>query len=267
MRPSRTARRRSPGGIGARGEGRGNDDMSPSPPSAARVAAIVPAFNEQASLADVVSALKATAQVDEVIVVSDGSTDETAAIGRALGVKTIHHKRNIGKAVAMATGVAHTQAPLLVFVDGDILNLSSYVVEMLISPVASGQAAMNIGLRNRGWLVNAVHRRTGPLLSGIRCLRREVFEAVPEEYLAGYRIETALNWACDRLGLRCQTTVLYALKHLVKEKKRGLLAGARARLDMFASVFAAWLRLRLTRPDLRRRGAPPGAQPELEYIN
>jgi glycosyltransferase involved in cell wall biosynthesis len=239
-----------------------------SPPSRpARVAAIVPAFNEQASLAEVVSALKATPQVDEIIVVSDGSTDETAAIGRALGVRTIHHKRNSGKAVAMATGVAHTEAPLLVFVDGDILNLSSYLVELLISPVASGQAAMNIGVRHRGWLVNAIHRRTGPLLSGIRCLRREIFEAVPEEYLAGYRIETALNWACRRLGLRRQTTVLYSLKHLVKEKKHGLLAGVRARLDMFASVFVAWLRLCLTRPDLRRRGAPAGARPELEYLN
>jgi glycosyltransferase involved in cell wall biosynthesis len=241
--------------------------MTPSPLGGARVAAIVPAFNEQETLADVVSALKSTPLVDEVIVVSDGSTDETAAIGRALGVKTIHHKRNSGKALAMATGVAHTQAPLLVFVDGDILNLSSYLVELLIAPVASGEAAMNIGVRNRGWLINAIHRTTGPLLSGIRCLRREVFEAVPEEFLAGFCIETALNWSCRRLGLRRSTTVLYHLKHLVKEKKRGLLAGARARLDMFWSVFAAWLRLHLERPVLRRRGAPPGARPELEYLN
>lgn len=241
--------------------------MSPSPIGGGRVAAIVPAFNEQQSLAEVVSVLKATPLVDEVIVVSDGSTDETARIAHALGVKTIHLKRNCGKAVAMATGVAHTGAPLLVFVDGDIRNLTSHLVELLITPVLNGRAAMNIGVRNRGALLNAVHRRTGPLLSGIRCLRREVFEAVPEEFLEGFRIETALNWACRRLALRRETTVLYEIKHLVKEKKRGLLAGARARCEMFASVFAAWLRLHLVRPELRPRGAPPAARPELEYLN
>jgi glycosyltransferase involved in cell wall biosynthesis len=230
---------------------------------AGRIAAIVPAYNEQETLAEVLTVLKATPLVDEVIVVSDGSTDHTPAVGRALGVRTLQLKRNHGKATAMATGVAHTAAPFLLFVDGDILNLTSEVVTQLITPVVAGRSDMTIGVRNRGRLVNAVHRQTGPLLSGIRCLRREIFEAVPEEFLDGFCIETALNWSCRRLRRRTSTIVLYNLKHLVKEKKRGLAAGGRARLEMFAAVFAAWLRLRWTRPDLRRHGAPR-LVPELE---
>jgi polyisoprenyl-phosphate glycosyltransferase len=228
-----------------------------------RVAAIVPAYNEQETLAEVLGVLQATPLVDEVIVVSDGSTDDTPAVGRALGARTLQLKRNHGKATAMATGVAHTDAPYLLFVDGDILNLTTDLVAQLIDPVVHGRSAMTIGVRNRGRLVNAVHRQTGPLLSGIRCLRREVFEAVPEEFLDGFCIETALNWACRTLRCRMTTIVLYNLKHLVKEKKRGLAAGVRARLEMFASVFAAWLRLHWTRPDLRPNGAPHLC-PELE---
>lgn len=232
-----------------------------------RVAAIVPAFNEEETLVDVVTVLKSTGTIDEVLVVSDGSTDETVRISRSLGVKTIHLHQNYGKAMAMAIGVAHTDAPVLVFVDGDILNLSEYLLGQLIEPVVSGRSEMCIGIRHRGWLINFFHARTGPLLSGIRCLKREVFEAVPDEYLQGFTVETALNWACRRLGLRTTTVVLCNLRHMVKERKRGLAAGARARYEMFRAVFSAWLALTWKRPGLRRGAPSRAARPQLDYIN
>jgi glycosyltransferase involved in cell wall biosynthesis len=218
------------------------------------VTAVVPAFNEEETLTEVLSVLRATELVDETIVVSDGSTDDTVGVAHAMGCKIIQLHENQGKGVAMAVGVAHTGSPILVFVDADILNLSEYLLRRLIEPVLDGRTAMNIGIRSRGWLVNAVHRRTGPLLSGIRCLRREIFAAVPEDYLTGFRIETAMNWTCRRLGLHCSTTVLYGLKHRVKEKKLGLLAGARSRMWMFSAVFQAYLSLILNPPTLRRQG-------------
>ncbi len=232
-----------------------------------RVAAIVPAYNEEETLADVLSVLKSTDLVDEALVVSDGSTDQTVGVAQALGIKGIHLKVNQGKGVAMAVGVAHTTAPILVFVDGDILQLSEYLLSQLIDPVVQGEVAMSIGVRNRGWLINMLHRRTGPLLSGIRCLRREVFEAVPAEYLEGFRIETALNWACHELRLKATSTVLYGLKHRVKEKKRGFVAGLNARFAMFSSVFIAWLTLKLRPPVLRRIDVPAATRPELDYID
>jgi len=233
---------------------------------AARVAAIVPAFNEQETLADVLKVLKETPLVDEIVVVSDGSTDDTVTIARAMGVRTIHLRRNHGKGTAMATGVAHTTAPVLVFVDGDIMNLSGYLLYQLIDPVVSGGAAMNVGIRHRGWLLDAIHARVGPLLSGIRCLERRVFEALPEETLGGFAAETALNYSCRRQGLVLTTTVLYDLKHLVKERKRGLVAGSRARLEMFVSVFTAWIGLHLDQPVLGIQPPRPTLRPGLDYI-
>ena len=235
------------------------------PSAEPRVAAIVPCYNEQETLAEVLSVLKATPLIDEIIVVSDGSTDETVAISRNLQLKTIHLRQNRGKGTAMAVGVAHTGAGILVFVDGDILNLTRELLDRLIEPVVSGRSDMNIGIRNRGELVNAFHRRTGPLLSGIRCLRREVFEAVPEE-IEGFAIETALNWSAQQLGARVTTLVLRNLKHLVKEKKRGFVKGARARCEMFASVFRAYLYLTVRQPRLGR-ALPGRLESELEYIN
>ncbi|HSF43623.1 MAG TPA: glycosyltransferase family 2 protein [Thermoanaerobaculia bacterium] len=241
--------------------------MRSAPANDLRVAAIVPAYNEEATLTEVLSVLKATPGIDEILVVSDGSTDGTVEIARSLGLRTIRLRENQGKGRAMAIGVAHTDAPVLLFVDGDILNLTKDLLTRLIEPVVSGRSDMNVGIRHRGAVINALHRRTGPLLSGVRCLKREVFEAVPETHLEGFAIETGLNWACRELGQRITTTVMHNLKHLVKEKKRGLVEGSRARYKMFAAVFKAWVSLKLDRPDLRRAPDHPLFKPELEYIN
>ena len=233
-----------------------------------KIAAIVPAYNEAETLSEVLNVLQATPLIHEVLVVSDGSNDDTVKIARSHGVKTIHLRQNQGKGMAMAVGVAHTDAALLTFVDGDILNLTTEQLTRLIEPVLSGRSDMNVGVRDRGPALNDFQRRHGPLLSGIRCLRREIFEAVPESHLEGFAVETGLNWACGELGMRITTTVLRNLKHLVKEKKRGLVSGFRARMRMFAAVFGAYTVLQLNPPSLRSVvPRPQGLQPELEYIN
>src|SRR6185369_14906555 len=240
-----------------------------------QVTAIVPAYNEEETLAEVLSVLKSTPVIQEILVVSDGSTDGTVEIARSLKLRAIHLRENRGKGTAMAVGVAHTDADVLLFVDGDILNLSGSLLEQLMEPVLAGTSDMNVGIRHRGAFLNAWQRHNGPLLSGIRCLRREIFEAVPESHREGFAIETGLNWACRELGLRTTTTVMYNLKHLVKEKKRGLWRGATARVRMFAAVFGAYLVLSFKRPVLRpaRSAAhasdqqPSLYQAELDYIN
>ena len=232
-----------------------------------RVAAIVPAYNEEATLTEVLSILRTVPAIHEVLAVSDGSTDGTVEIARNLGVRTIHLRRNHGKGRAMAVGVAHTDAEILLFVDGDILNLTVDLLNRLVEPVLSGSSDMNVGIRHRGQIINAIQSHTGPLLSGIRCLRREIFAAVPESHLEGFAVETGLNWACRQLGCCRTTTVMHNLKHLVKEKKRGLVQGSRARFEMFAAVFGAYLHLQVEPPPLRQGPTAPAFKPELEYIN
>lgn len=227
--------------------------MSASPPEQEpRIAVIIPAFNEAETLSAVLDALEGMSLGGEWVVVSDGSTDDTPAIARRHGVRTLELAHNRGKGLAMAAGVAVTRAPVLLFVDGDILNLHAAMVRQLVEPVLSGQVGMNVGIRHRNPLFDRVQCRFGPLLSGIRALRREVFQAVPEPYLRGFRVETALNHCCRRLGRPVRVTVLYDLAHRVKEHKRGFWPGLGARLQMFTVVFLAWLRLTLTRPTLNR---------------
>ncbi|MGH9464149.1 MAG: glycosyltransferase family 2 protein, partial [Thermoanaerobaculia bacterium] len=229
------------------------DQPGPTRRARPRVAAVVAAFNEAETLPGVLDALRRTAGVTEVILASDGSTDETVRIGRAAGACVLDLQPNGGKAFALAAGVAVTACPVLLFVDADLAHLDPRLLEDLIEPVAAGRVAMNVGIRHRGRLLDAAVTRCGPLLSGVRCLERAIFEAVPEPFLSGFQVETALNWVCRELGLPVETTVLRGVRHRVKEEKRGLWRGLRARLTMFSSVFAAYARLRFDPPPL----APP----------
>jgi glycosyltransferase involved in cell wall biosynthesis len=207
--------------------------------------AIIAAYNEEGTLADVVRGLQASPLIDEIIVVSDGSTDRTVEIARSLDVKTIALRENQGKGYAMRVGVDNASHDVLFFVDGDMYNVADAHIEALVAPVLRGECDMNIGVRNRGALLNFFHlqMQCGPVLSGIRVMTREVFEAVPQQYQAAYKIEAALNCFCSREGYRQRHTVIHNLNHVLKETKRGLADGLVSRGRMMREVFLVLLDL------------------------
>jgi glycosyltransferase involved in cell wall biosynthesis len=209
------------------------------PSARVRTTAIIAAYNEEGTIADVCRALTASPLIDEVIVVSDGSDDRTVEIARTFdGVRTIALRENQGKGFAMHVGVDNASHDILFFVDGDMYNVTNEHIESLVTPVLRDECDMNIGIRDRGDLLNFFHLKMqfGPVLSGIRVMRREVFDAVPPQYQAAYKIEAALNTFCSRAGFRQRHTVIRNLNHVLKESKRGLGAGLKSRWRMSREV-------------------------------
>lgn len=205
-----------------------------------RTTAIVAAYNEEKTIAAVLRALTGSPLIDEVIVVSDGSEDRTVDIVRGFeGVRTVALRENHGKGYAMSVGVANASYDTLFFCDGDMYNVTEEHIAALITPVLRGECDMNIGVRDRGEVANFFHLKLkfGPILSGIRVMKREVFETVPPQYQSHYKIEAALNCFCSRAGYRQQETVIYGLDHVIKESKMGLADGLHARWRMSREVF------------------------------
>ena len=204
------------------------------------VSAVVAAYNEEKTIGDVLGVLAASPLIDEIIVVSDGSSDSTVDICRSFtGVTTIALRENQGKGYAMRVGVQYARHDVLFFVDGDMVRLTDGHIRSLLVPVLGDECDMNIGVRNRGLIKNFFHleMKVGPVLSGIRVMRRAVWETVPLRYQERFKIEAALNFFCSRAGYRQRQTIIYNLGHVIKESKRGIRAGLQSRWEMSREVF------------------------------
>ena len=99
-----------------------------------RVSVIIPAFNEQDSLENVIRAAAKRKEVDEIIVVDDGSTDATADVARGCGATVVAVDRNRGKGHAIKLGAGRATGEILLFLDADLKNLDAGKIKSLVEP-------------------------------------------------------------------------------------------------------------------------------------
>lgn len=191
---------------------------------------IIPARDEAPTIAAVIGAALAARGVVRVIVVDDHSTDTTAAVAQSAGAEVIRSRGNGSKALALATGVEATSSEVLVFFDADIVGATPAHFESLAAPVSNG-FAMSLGLVDYGRLRNAFYARLPPI-TGLRAVRRSVFEAVAPERRNGFQIEIMINEVVARGGMRTAIQTLAGTRHRSKVAKLGMRRGVRAHAAM-----------------------------------
>lgn len=210
------------------------------------VCAIIPALNEETTVASVVRAAKNASLIDDVWVVSDGSTDKTAACAKEAGAQVVVHATPQGKAQAMQAGVEASGADVLVFLDADLIGLTSAHVDALASAVCRGEVMMHVGLRDRGAFLTEL-TRVLPLIAGERALTRRAWMAVPTSLKQGYMIEIALNQTVRHLGGSIRRTALAGLTFRRKHQKVSLLRAGQGYVKMWMDIFRAYVLFPLTR--------------------
>ena len=210
------------------------------------VCAIIPAFNEEQTIIDVIEIAQSSQLIDEIIVISDGSTDKTVERARATGVLVCERKRQHGKGQALLHALPKTNAEVLLFLDADLIGLTRDHLERLLLPAASGARAMNVGLRDRGAFITKIIHKL-PLISGERALKREVIEQIPPEFLQGFMVETALNYHCRMHGLAYGAVVLSGLSIRTKYEKVGYLKGVIQYTQMTFEIIQAHLAIRIAK--------------------
>ncbi|MFS8477775.1 MAG: glycosyltransferase [Micromonosporaceae bacterium] len=222
-----------------------------------RAAVIIPAHNEDATVGAVVSASREAALVGEVVVVDDGSTDDTAATAVASGARVVANAQR-GKGEAMLTGARATDAEVLVFLDADLTGLRPDHVDRLARPVLDGSVAMTVGLFDRGPLLNPVFLWLLPRLAGERAMRRELLLTLHPRDTRGYRMEAALNSHVVHRGGRVRPFVLDGMFHRTKEQKESVaLVGLVRKVGMLSVAMWEYLayQLRAAARTLVRRSA------------
>lgn len=209
------------------------------------VAVIVPAFNEEQRIGNVLRAALKAKLVDEVIVVSDGSTDKTAEVARRIpGVMVLDLSWNIGKGGAMAEGVRSTKADIVAFVDADLVGLSPDHIDQIIRPLLNNQCDMCLGVFRGGKVWSDTAQGFFPYLSGQRAMTRKLFTSVP--YLDECRmgVEVLLNHAAKRSKARVLRVVLRGVSNVHKEHKFGIVKGTKARVQMYKEIGRAMVKHR-----------------------
>jgi glycosyltransferase involved in cell wall biosynthesis len=161
---------------------RQNDD--PAKPAATSV--VVPAFNEAAAIAGVVRDLQAVASWHELLVVDDGSSDDTGSRAVAAGARVIRHPHNLGNGAAVKTGIRQATGTFVLILDGDgqhraadaarlVARLKTYdLVVGARAPRTQATAARRLGNWVLNWVASYLtEQRIPDLTSGFRAARRD----------------------------------------------------------------------------------------------
>jgi glycosyltransferase involved in cell wall biosynthesis len=210
------------------------------------VSIILPAFNEAATIDEVLRGILEIAPTRkpeeswEVLVVDDGSSDETASIAERDGVRVVRHPYNIGNGAAVKTGIRASKGEILVLMDADgqhrpeeipkLLDALEHHVMVVGARQADGQAnwwrhAANALYNSFASYVTG--RRIPDLTSGFRVVRAGVARRFLYLLPNTFSYPTTITLACFKTGVPVAYVPIEARRRQGKSKIRLLADGAR----------------------------------------
>lgn len=201
-----------------------------------RVSAVIPAYNEEKTIGTVLSVVVKCPEIDEVIVVSDGSEDGTADVARRYPVRLVELTENRGKGGAMKVGVDQASGDVLLFLDADLIGLTPAHLQKMLVPVMAGEAEMVIGVFANGRFFTDLAQVISPYLSGQRVIKRSLLNRLDNMEMTRFGIEVALTRYARANQIPCAEVVLEQMSHVMKEEKLGLVRGFAYRLRMYWEI-------------------------------
>lgn len=208
---------------------------------------VLPAKNESAAINATVTGIRRYYPDAEVIVVNDGSTDNTAAVAEAAGVSVLHHPYSKGNGAAIKTGARAASGEIIVFMDADgqhnpadisrLLALIEQGHDMVVGARQRGsQASVGRGLANglynrlASWMTG---HRVEDLTSGFRAVRANKFREFLYLLPNGFSYPTTSTMAFFRAGYSVAYVPIHAAQRIGKSHIRLLRDGTRFLLIIF----------------------------------
>jgi glycosyltransferase involved in cell wall biosynthesis len=203
------------------------------------VSVVIPAYNEEEGIADVVRRLVAAGPWQEIVVVDDGSTDGTAQRAADAGARVVRHPYNKGNGAAVKTGIREATAPVVLLLDADgqhdpaeALGIARRVGvhDMVIGARRAADQTLVRALGNRvftalaSWLTG---RPIPDLTSGFRAARRDRLLEVIHLLPNGFSYPTTSCLAFLKAGLNVLFVPVTARPRVGRSKIRVMRDGVR----------------------------------------
>ncbi len=177
------------------------------------VSIIVPAYNEEATIAEIIERIIKISSDFEVIVCSDGSTDNTAEIARSCGAKIVDHIYNIGNGAAVQSGASRATRDYLVFIDGDLQHQPEEIpvlleflpaYDMVVGARSKNSQSSHVRSIGNFLLTKTAQLISGhrieDLTSGFRAVKKNCFLRFSHLYPLQYSYPTTITLAFFNAG-------------------------------------------------------------------
>lgn len=210
-----------------------------------QVTVVIPAYNEGPRIGAVLKPLiraRKKGIISQILVVDDGSTDNTAKEATKFDVSLIKLGQNQGKGAAMAAGIKAAKTEIVLFLDADLVGLKeSHIQKLLIPIVNNRKVGMTVGIfRKSGFLAEFGNMLT--ILSGQRAIRRSWSLDIPSLETSRYGADYLVTAHARKNKIKMIKIYLDHMSHVYKEQKSNFWVGffvLRAR--MYSEIARAWL--------------------------
>jgi glycosyltransferase involved in cell wall biosynthesis len=210
---------------------------------------VIPAFDESASIAGVVDALRSAAPWKEILVIDDGSRDDTSARAVAAGARVIRHPYNKGNGASVKTGIRQAAGDWILIIDGDGQHRPDDAMRLV---AALGDYDLVVGARSAKTQASIVRRvgnsalaglaghlancRIPDLTSGFRAARREYLLEFLHLLPNGFSTPTTTTLAFLRAGYNVRFEPVEARSRTGESKIRLARDGASFFLILFKVI-------------------------------
>ncbi|QOC23438.1 glycosyltransferase family 2 protein [Wenzhouxiangella sp. AB-CW3] len=216
---------------------------------------IIPAKNEDSSIGNVVAGIREQYPKAEILVVDDGSTDDTAETARKAGADVLSHPRSLGNGAAVKAGARKATGDILVFLDGDgqhdpadiprLLEKLEEGHDMVVGARATARSHANVGRLMANGVYNLVasmvtSHNIPDLTSGFRAARADKFRKFLYLLPNGFSYPTTITMAFMRSGHPVEFVDIEARKRQGKSHIRPIRDGIRFMVIIFkiATLYA-----------------------------
>ncbi|MCX6728728.1 MAG: glycosyltransferase family 2 protein [Candidatus Saccharibacteria bacterium] len=190
-----------------------------------KISVVIAALNEAPRIAEVLKVVTKSPLISEVIVVNDGSTDNTSGVVKKFDVILIENQKNIGKTLSVKKGIEKSRNDIIMLLDADLRGLTQESIDNLAEPVMDGRVDWTLSWRDNAFKIMQLLKME--LDSGERVIPKKLLAdpLIWSRPNVSYGLETLMNKSLLDNNKTFRSVHLRGVINIKKATKIGFIGG------------------------------------------